>query len=250
MIMKKIVLLLLFSYNLGLGQFTAYRDPNPSNYRFLPIGFDQGDPNINALRWSPARNQRVMFDVVGTPYVADAYSDGTTTILGKKGISAPMRYNAAQDVIEFLDDDQKVKELLRRPYITATFNGKTYEVFSFLEEGKKKLAYFNRLNKGKIQLLFKPKKQIKVSQQLFQGKRQARYKDDSKYFLKKENEPAIMVALTKRDILAELHHNHDILKKFIDDAGLNIKEEADAVRLIKYYNKLDSPQAPPKKAQS
>lgn len=136
--MKKIVLLLLFAYNFGFGQFTAYSDPNPSNYRFLPIGFDEDDPNTNGQRWSSVRNQKLVYNVVGTPYVTEAYSDGSTTFLGKKGISAPMRYNAAQDVIEFLDDDQKVQELLRRPYITATFNGNTYEVFSFLKEGKEK----------------------------------------------------------------------------------------------------------------
>lgn len=59
-----------------------------------------------------------------------------------------------------------------------------------------------------------------------------------------------MVSLTRLNLLAELQYHHDILKKFIEDSGLNIKEEADAVRLIEYYNKLESTQAPPKKAQS
>lgn len=70
----------------------------------------------------------MVYNIIGTPYIADDYIQCSTTILNKKGFTAPMRHNAAQDAVAFLDDDRKTKELLGSPYIMGAFDGKTYEV--------------------------------------------------------------------------------------------------------------------------
>lgn len=245
--MKIITLVLLFVCSSSFAQYTAYRDPNPSNHRMMPMNFDTPFDNLNGSNWG--RSNKV-YNITGTPYVADDYTEGSTTIFNKKGFTAPMRYNAAKDVIEFLDDDKKTKELLRRPYITATFGEKTYEVISYMNDSKERLAYFNVLNKGKTQLMFKPKKNIKVSTQRFQGKIQARYKDASMYYIKKGAQPAEMVPLENKELLLQLSDQKVALSKFITAYKLNLKNEADAIRLIEYYNSLLSPQPFGKKAQS
>lgn len=244
--MKNIVFVLLFVCSSSFAQFG-----NPANWSMMPWGSDMiaDSPfdNRSSPNWS-ALDQA--YNIIGTPYVADEYVEGSTTILDKKGFTAPMRYNAANDVVEFLDDDKKTKELLRRPYITATFNKKTYEVLTYIKNEKERLAYFNRLNEGKTQLLYKPKKVVKIDLQKFQGKTQAKYKDASMYYLKKGAKPAEMIDLKKEALLLKLSHEKVALTKFIKDYELNLKNEADAVRLIEYYNTLTSPKAVIEKAQS
>lgn len=241
--MKNIVLLIFFVCSSSFAQFG-----NPANWSMMPWGSADspfGNPPI--ANWS---THDQAYYIVGTPYVADEYADGSATILDKNGFTAPMRYNAAKDVIEFLDDDEKTKELLRRPYITATFNQKKYEVLTYLKDGKERLAYFNKLNEGKTQLLFKPKRIIKVDQQKFQGKTRAKYRDASMYYLKKNSHPAEMVNLKKEDLLLKLSDEKVALTKFIKDYELNLKNEADAIRLIEYYNSLVSPKPVIEQAQS
>ncbi len=245
--MKNVVVLFFFICSSSFAQYTAYRDPNPSSYRMMPINFDtpyNNHGNANLGKFNKAYN------IIGIPYVADEYVEGSTTILDKKGFTAPMRYNAANDVVEFLDDDKKTKELLRRPYITATFNKKTYEVLTYIKNEKERLAYFNRLNEGETQLLYKPKKVVKIDLQKFQGKTQAKYKDASMYYLKKGAKPAEMIDLKKEALLLKLSHEKVALTKFIKDYELNLKNKTDAVRLIEYYNTLTSPKAVIEKAQS
>jgi len=244
--MKNIIVLFLLICSYSFGQFTPYSDPNPANYRFLPEDFDTPfGPIQGSTNW----RQNLVYNITGTPYILDDYNEGTTTILNKKGFTAPMRYNAAKDVVEFLDDKKITKELLRRPYIKATFDGKTYEVISYMKNEEERLAYFNRLNTGKTQLLFKPKKIVKPSTQKFQGKIQASYKDASMYYLKREKQPAQMVHLDKINLLIVLHDQKEAVTKFISDYKLNVKKEADAVRLIEYYNTLRIPKPFEKKGQ-
>lgn len=237
--MKKIIFLLFLGTSFCFGQ-QRYYEVNTS-VGLIPTAF---------LDQNTSRNKTIEYEIKGTPYQTDDYVVGSTTILENKGFSAPMRYNSAKDVIEFLDDDQKVKEVLRRPYITAKFNGKTYEVLAYKNGKKERLAYFNRLNSGETQLLFKPKKQIKIGTLKFQGVRTARYKDASMYFIQKNGKPAEMVRLNKADLLLKLSNKKTALTKFIIDYDLDLKKEADAVRLLEYYNSLLSPKPLEKMAQS
>jgi len=70
------------------------------------------------------------------------------------------------------------------------------------------------------------------------------------YFIKKEVEPAEMIDLGKVALLMQLSDEEVALSKFITDYKLNLKKEADAIRLIEYYNSLLSPQSVERKAQS
>ncbi|MFK7811505.1 MAG: hypothetical protein AB8B59_03370 [Maribacter sp.] len=241
--MKKIIFLLFLTTSFCFGQnfFSVVVTDDANGTIGLPSSF----LNQDTSRW-----ETIGYVIKGNPYQANEYAEGSTTILNKKGFNAPMRYNAAKDVIEFLDDDQKVKEVLRRPYIKAKFNGKTYEVIAYLDNGKERLAYFNKLNSGETQLLFQPKKQINISSQTFQGKKEARYQDASMYFIQKKGKPAEMIRLNQTDLLLTLSDKKAVLTKFIADYHLNLKKEADAVRLVEYYNSLISPQPMQEKGQS
>lgn len=70
------------------------------------------------------------------------------------------------------------------------------------------------------------------------------------YFIKKGVEPAEMIDLGQVALLIQLSDEEVALSKFIVDYKLNLKKEADDIRLIEYYNSLLSPQSVEKKAQS
>ena len=111
--MTRIVTLLLLSSGLVFGQMAT-----PSSIDLLPSSF--------ALNISGNLDGEDPYEVVilDSPFLEDEYFDGKTTIHGKLGFAAKMRYNAAEHVIEFKNEEGVVEELLRRPYITAEFNGK------------------------------------------------------------------------------------------------------------------------------
>lgn len=153
--MKKIIVLFLLASSFSFGQYVTHSN--------LPANFENRFPTDGVAQ----KNLANKVNINGTPYAENQYTNGKVTIVNKTSFTAPMRYNSAKGVIEFLDDDEKTKELLRRPYITATFAGKTYEVLPYLKEDTERLAYFNRLNSGETQLLFKPKRKLKIGSQRF-----------------------------------------------------------------------------------
>lgn len=161
--------------------------------------------------------------VKGTPNLNEGYTLGTTTIQGNFGFEAQMRYSAATDVVEFIGSDHKSKELLRRPYITANFGGKGYSILEYYEGDTEKLAYFNSLNNGKVQLLFRPKKNLANGRYSFvDGQIIRSYEDLSMFYIKNSGKPALNFRLSKKNILNLLHDKTNNLKDFILKYDLNL----------------------------
>ncbi len=192
-------------------------------------------------------------EIVNSPFLEDEYQEGETTIHGKLGFKAKLRYNAGKDVIEFIDEDNTTKELLRRPYIRAEFHGKEYVILEYKEVDKniEKLGYFNPLNKGVVQLLLMPKKKLELTGYSFQGKKSLVYKDVSAYFIKLDEKPAVNINLNKSTILNHLDPGYQkVLKYFVSENNLNLRKEEDVIRLLQYYNTLTSKNAPQEQMRS
>lgn len=183
----------------------------------------------------------VEVEIVNSPFIEEDYQKGKTTIHGKPGFTAKMRYNAAKDVIEFIDDDAKVKELLRRPYISAELDGKQFVILDYKVAHKniEKLGYFNPLNKGLTQLLFMPKKKIELTGYSFQERRSGVYKDVSAYFIKHDGKPATNISLNKSSIFNHLDPTYEkVLSYYITENDIKLRKEEDVIRLLEYYNTL------------
>jgi len=183
----------------------------------------------------------VEIEILNSPFVSRFYEEGKINIHGKPGLVAKMRYNAAKDVIEFKDENETVKELLRRPYISAEFDGKEYIVLNYVVEytNINKLGYFNPLNEGKIQLLYMPKKSLEVSGYSIQERRSGKYSDVSSYYIKIGDGPAREVKLNKRSILKIIGERNLNLEQVIKNQNLNLKKVEDIIHLIDYYNTVD-----------
>lgn len=224
----------------NLGPSPGYSGFNfPSNF---VAGFNIG---------GSGSNRDVAIEVKNSPFLDNDFKLGKTTIHNKPGFTARLRYNAGKEVIEFLDENETVRELLRRPDFSAEFDGYTYMVFDYIvpNNGFQKMGYFNPLNSGNIQLLYRPEKKIKLSTYSFQERKSAYYLNTSSYFIKKQGLPAIMVALNKVDIIKHLGEKYEKqLNEYITKQHLNLKKEGDVIRLIEHYNALIA--TPTKEQQS
>jgi hypothetical protein len=179
--------------------------------------------------------------IEGSPYMNEIYKKGETIINGESQSSALMRYDAYNDAVEILDKSRQPRKLLRRPNITAVFDGKTYKVVSYLEDGQTKMGYFNPLNEGETVLYFKPKKQFVQAEKPDHGYDNydpPTYRNVSSYYLKKGDAPAKIVKLKKRQFLKQLDTKASILKEFIRKHDLDMGKEGDAIRLVNFYNTL------------
>ena len=179
--------------------------------------------------------------IQGSPYMNEIYKKGETIINDKTQTTALMRYDAYNDAIEILDKNRNPRKLLRRPNIKATFDGKTYLVLEYLETGRTKMGYFNPLNQGETVLLFKPKKKFVQAEKPEHGYDDydpPTYRDVSAYYIKKGDEPAQEIRLSKRDLLKSMDDKKSLLKKFISEHSLNLRKESDVIKLLGYYNRI------------
>ncbi|UWX55508.1 hypothetical protein NYZ99_03105 [Maribacter litopenaei] len=178
-------------------------------------------------------------EIEGTQYINELYKKGVTIVYGKEAREALMRYDAYNDVMEIIDENGKTRAMLRQRNIMAKLDGKTYVVMEYIDEGKSKIGYFNPLNDGEVQLLWKPKKifvQAENPDHGYDSYSPPTFRDVSSHYIKAEGLPAESIKLSKRNILKYLGTKDKSLKEFININNLDLKEEEDALTLIKYYN--------------
>ena len=183
--------------------------------------------------------------IEGTPFLDDVYKKGETRINGKVQRTALMRYNALNDYVELLDENNQPRKLLRRNNIIAVFDGNTYLISKYKSNGKLRSGYFNPLTTGNTILYYRPKKKFVQAEKPDNGYDEydpPTYKDVSSYYIKHGSLAAEEVKLTKRALLKALGDKSNELRAFILDHGLNLKKRTDAIKLINYYNSLKNPQ--------
>jgi hypothetical protein len=97
---------------------------------------------------------------------------------------------------------------------------------------------------GKAQFLKKEAKSIVDTKEYASAVVQRQFMMNTKYYIyivpKDESEKPLLVSVKKnqKSILSVLKDKEDLLLKYIDDKGLDLKKEADIVKLISYYNTI------------
>ena len=178
--------------------------------------------------------------IKGSPYFNDMYTVGETFVNGRN-VRLLMRYNAFSDQIEMKDKYQKSFNLLRRTDLQAKFGGKTYKLLDYVEFGKKQQGYFVPLNEGHAVLLHKPRKmfvQAEKPENGYDTYNPPVYRDVSAYYLQIGSAEPVEIALNKRQLLRNLNQYSASLKQYISDNNLKLKSEAEAIKLLNYYNSL------------
>lgn len=185
------------------------------------------------------RNRDLILE--GSQYFNEGYKEGIVTI-GKTETPSLIRYNAFQETLEVLGNDQKPQAVLKKKSISAHFDGRTYLLIDYMEKVvRKKTGYFNPLNEGRVKLYFKPLKKLLKADNPDHGYedfKMPRYVDDSSYYLQKNDAPAEEILLNQRYLLMHMKDQKKALKAFIAERNLKVKSETDAIQLINYYNQL------------
>jgi hypothetical protein len=179
--------------------------------------------------------------IQGSPYINELYKKGETIINNENSTGALMRYDAYNEAVELLDANGTARKLLRRKNIKAAFDNKIYEVIEYVDGGKNRLSYFNPLNEGITVLYLRPKKifiQASKPEHGYETYQPPVYKDVSTYYIKKGKEAAIEIELSKRSILNTLKKPKGKLMDYVKDNNLNLKNQEDIIRLLKYYDIL------------
>lgn len=176
----------------------------------------------------------------GTPYMEDDFQTGK--VITTKGVfdSIPMRYNVAEDYVEFkkkdvtyiLDPSPSVKKV--------SLPASQLVVDNYTVKGKSINGYFVLLDSGKLTLLVKKKVVLHPAQPPkpieTEGKRARYEKLKDEFFYKLNGGPITEIVSTKK-MLEALTDHKDEVKAFIEKEKIS-KKEQDLVKLFEYYNQL------------
>jgi hypothetical protein len=178
--------------------------------------------------------------IEGSPYMDELYKMGIASVNGKE-INLLMRYDAYNDQIELIDRKNKAFNLLKKNNIEAEFEGKTFKVVEYVDNGQKKLVYANPLNVGKVILYFKPRKvfvQAEKPEHGYDSYDPPRFEASHFYLIQKKGETAEEIKFSKGRLLRFLRDKAPELRDYIAQQELKLNTQEDALKLINYYNSL------------
>ncbi|MFT4831449.1 MAG: hypothetical protein ACI815_001097 [Psychroserpens sp.] len=178
----------------------------------------------------------------GSQLIFEDFKNGEIYINEELKLKNKLRYNAYRNEIQILQPDETFNVLLKRSYMSAKIDDRTYALLTYLDnQNLKKTGYFNPLNEGELVLLFKPEiilKQGKEPETGYDRYRAPKYIENNSYYIKKGEENAKKTKLTKRSIFKNLKKHKEDANIFIKENKLNLRNVDDVVLLLNYYNTL------------
>lgn len=176
----------------------------------------------------------------GTPYINDAYVEGVI-YYASKNHTAPIRYNAFQDLIEYQQNGQAVvldpSTVIKKVIIgTSTFVPLKYEF-----NGKSKLGYFQMLDSGKVTLYAKKKVIFLPARKggaLDGSDQPAHYKRSPDVFYYKTGDGALQEVESIKSMIANLPDKQEELTQFAKKEKISPRKEKEIIQFVQYYNSL------------
>jgi hypothetical protein len=195
----------------------------------------------NAQVIQPTNQAAADATVKGTPYLDEAYVDGTI-LFATNTRNAPLRYNAYKDQLEFkldgqarvLDPSTTVKKVSLG---TSTFVVEKYVT----DKGVQKYGYFTLLDSGKVSLF--SKKSVKFTpglkgRALDGGDQPAEYRRAPDEFFFKVADGELIEIKNIKSMVAAFPGKQDELAAFAKKEKISPRDEEELVKLVKYYNSL------------
>lgn len=177
--------------------------------------------------------------IAGSPYMDDKYKDGII-YYGDKNQSAPIRYNAYQDLIEY-QQNGKALVLDPNPAIKkVTVGGETFVPLS-PNGNAKKLGYFAVLDSGKVTLYSKKKiifLPFKQRGKIDGSDQPAEFKKSPDTYYYQVGNGELKVVDNIKSLIADLPDKQEELTQYAKKEKISTKKEKDLLQFIKYYNSL------------
>lgn len=189
--------------------------------------------------------QEIDLPVNGSPYLDEIYKKGTITVHNPEDTIKQerlMRFNAFTGDMEYIAPNGKAQNVLRRENIEVQLEGVNYQIHPYRVNGVIYRGFFVPMNPGESIVLYKkPLKFYRkpaLPEHGYEEARKPEYFDASEYYLKVSDAGMIPVKLNRKSLLKTLGGNQQALKAYITEHRLNLKEAADALDLLSYYNAL------------
>jgi hypothetical protein len=185
--------------------------------------------------------QGVAVEVKGTPYLNEAYVDGTI-LFANNDRKAPIRYNAYKDVIEFQMDGQARALDASSTIKRVTFGENTFVVEKYKDDKDvTRYGYFTLLDSGKASLYSKKVMKFTPSMKgrALDGSDQPaefRRGPDAFYFKLASGDMTEINSI--KSMIAAFPDKKDELSAFAKKEKISPRDEEELKKLIEYYNSL------------
>jgi len=178
--------------------------------------------------------------IQGIPYFDPEFKVGEVFVKGQEVYGALLRYNAFSDEIE-MKANGEINALLKRDYISVRIEDYNYRIEKYKENSSLLQGYFIVLNEGKYRLLLR---KIKVFQEGKEANNSygnsvpSRFEKSESYYIADGSEVVQKVRLRKKDLLAILGNNADLLD-FINSKGYKLKSATEVIEVLDFLNRKE-----------
>ncbi|MEO5975509.1 MAG: hypothetical protein ABIS36_25415 [Chryseolinea sp.] len=178
--------------------------------------------------------------VKGSPYLQEKYVDGVI-YYADKNITAPLRYNAFQDLLEYQENGKALVLDATMVIQKAQLGNLVFVPHKYDLGGKSKLGYFELLDSGKVMLLskrtiaFAPEKKGKA---LDGGDMPAEYKRKPDTYYYKVGSGGLQEVTSIQSFISSFPDKQEELTKYAKKQKISPRKEKELVQLIDYYNSL------------
>jgi hypothetical protein len=179
-------------------------------------------------------------NVKGTPYLNEAYADGVIIFANNKR-TAPVRYNAYKDLIEYKQDGiARVLDpstTIKKVQLDKT----TFVVEKYESDGKPMFGYFELLDSGKVKLY--SKKVVKylppMKGRALDGSDQpAEFKRSADVFYYKVGDGILQEVRNIKTMIAGFPDKQEELSQFAKKEKISPRNEEELIELVRYYNSI------------
>ncbi|QNJ97842.1 hypothetical protein [Constantimarinum furrinae] len=243
--MKKNIVILTVIIIGSLSSITAQHFDTPYGTRQFTNDLYQLDEYIKR------QDQGINYDDTdsyrGTPYNTPSYLPGNvyngSDLLAT---NVALRYNAMADEIEIKESvttpDDEAKVLTKSPDIFVKINNKDIFVFAPYKGGIEGGGYFQILHEGDRYDLFKKHVKeftpAKTASTSITRDTPAKFKDRPVYYIVTKDGKFYELPTSRNKKLKVFGENQDLVKDYVSQNQLDLNEENDLVRVIKYYNTI------------
>lgn len=181
----------------------------------------------------------------GSPYFYDSWQPGEATLVdGKTYKGLLLKYNEFNGTVLFkynLTDSAMIFQYRPVEFRFEYINNDPQNSIHFLSgfapvDNANTKTFYQILTDGKVKLLKRETKEITQHQDYSNATSKTVTTNPHYYLLK--NDKLVLIKTNKKSILDALPDEADKIKQLITDGGIDLKNDADLIKVVEYYNQL------------
>ncbi len=183
----------------------------------------------------------VLKDIQGSPFLDPQYVHGEVTIRnGSTYKDVPLRYNCADDILEYKNGDKSYEIIPKDQVRRAEFGGRIFCYLNYAPVHAQNRGYFQLLTEGKASLYVRYHITFYESDDPkgYATPKPARF-DDLKetYWISIDGAPVVEIS-KKNDLLNLFSDRKKEMQDFVSEQKLSYKKVEDLKKIVRYYNTL------------